>query len=85
MSNYFDSPFKGSPFSQQVTNPNIVVGRHSYYSGYYHGHSFDDPLIALLLEMNWWDWSDEQLKSVMPMLTSGDAEGLYRHWLSFKA
>ena len=23
-------------------NPNIKVGRYSYYSGYYHGHSFDD-------------------------------------------
>jgi chloramphenicol O-acetyltransferase type B len=40
--NYFDSPFRGKPLSEQVTNPNIVVGRHSYYSGYYHGHSFDD-------------------------------------------
>jgi len=40
--NYFDSPFRGKPLTEQVTNPNIVVGRHSYYSGYYHGHSFDD-------------------------------------------
>ncbi|EKO3481646.1 type B chloramphenicol O-acetyltransferase [Vibrio fluvialis] len=42
MSNYFDSPFSGKPLTEQVTNPNIHVGRHSYYSGYYHGHSFDD-------------------------------------------
>lgn len=42
MSNYFTSPFKGKLLSEQVTNPNIVVGRYSYYSGYYHGHSFDD-------------------------------------------
>ena len=40
--NYFESPFKGIPLSKQVTNPNIIVGRYSYYSGYYHGHSFDD-------------------------------------------
>jgi chloramphenicol O-acetyltransferase type B len=40
--NYFDSPFRGKPLLEQVTNPNIIVGRHSYYSGYYHGHSFDD-------------------------------------------
>ncbi|KTD49237.1 chloramphenicol acetyltransferase [Legionella quateirensis] len=40
--NYFESPFKGIPLSEQVTNPNIIVGRYSYYSGYYHGHSFDD-------------------------------------------
>ncbi|KQH88006.1 chloramphenicol acetyltransferase [Vibrio furnissii] len=42
MSNYFDNPFSGQPLTEQVTNPNIHVGRHSYYSGYYHGHSFDD-------------------------------------------
>ena len=42
MSNFFDSPFKGITLDRQVTNPNIVVRRYSYYSGYYHGHSFDD-------------------------------------------
>ena len=42
MSNFFESPFLGIPLDRQVTNPNIVVGRYSYYSGYYHGHSFDD-------------------------------------------
>ena len=42
MNNFFDSPFKGIPLTEQVTNPNIQVGRYSYYSGYYHGHSFDD-------------------------------------------
>lgn len=42
MNNFFDSPFKGIPLTEQVTNPNIKVGRYSYYSGYYHGHSFDD-------------------------------------------
>lgn len=40
MSNYFKSPFRGKLLSEQVTNPNIVVGRYSYYSGYHHGHSF---------------------------------------------
>lgn len=40
--NYFENPFKGVPISEQITNPNIIVGRYSYYSGYYHGHSFDD-------------------------------------------
>ncbi|GAU83014.1 type B chloramphenicol O-acetyltransferase [Bosea sp. BIWAKO-01] len=42
MTNVFESPFKGRLLSEQVTNPNIIVGRYSYYSGYYHGHSFDD-------------------------------------------
>jgi chloramphenicol O-acetyltransferase type B len=42
MANYFDSPFNSKPLSEQVTNPNIIVGRYSYYAGYYHGHPFDD-------------------------------------------
>lgn len=48
MNNYFESPFKGVPLAEQVTNPNISVGRYSYYSGYYHGHSFDDCARYLL-------------------------------------
>lgn len=48
MSNFFESPFKGRLLSEQVTNPNIEVGRFSYYSGYYHGHSFDDCARYLL-------------------------------------
>ncbi|MGH6760897.1 MAG: type B chloramphenicol O-acetyltransferase [Phyllobacterium sp.] len=42
MMNTFESPFKGKLLSEQVKNPNIRYGRYSYYSGYYHGHSFDD-------------------------------------------
>src|SRR5690606_37175166 len=48
MQNYFESPFKGITLDKQVTNPNILVGRYSYYSGYYHGHSFDDCARYLL-------------------------------------
>ncbi|WP_041277819.1 type B chloramphenicol O-acetyltransferase [Desulfotalea psychrophila] len=42
MNNYFASPFSGKSLQEQVTNPNIIVGKNSYYSGYYHQHSFDD-------------------------------------------
>ena len=42
MKNYFESPFVGKQLKDQITNPNIIVGDHSYYSGYYHHHSFDD-------------------------------------------
>lgn len=204
MDDYFDSPFKGLTLDKQVKNQNIIVGRYSYYSGYYHGHSFndcaryllpdpgvdkliigsfcsigsgaafimagnqghrndwistfpfywmpevsafagaqngyepagdteigndvwigseaiimpgvkigdgavigtralvtrdvepyaivggnpakvirkrfDDQTIAMLLEMKWWDWSDEQLKTAMHLLTSGNVGALYRHW-----
>ncbi|MGQ3676161.1 type B chloramphenicol O-acetyltransferase [Xanthobacter sp. TB0139] len=42
MISVFESPFKGIRLEEQVKNPNIIVGRYSYYSGYYHGHGFDD-------------------------------------------
>ena len=204
MNNVFESPFKGITLDRLVTNPNIRVGRYSYYSGYYHGHGFDEcarfllpeegvdklvigsfcsigsgaafimagnqghrsdwistfPFywmpeidafggarngfepagdtvigndvwigteaivmpgvkighgavigtralvtkdvepyaivggnpsktlrmrfvegdIARLLELRWWDWSDDELKSAMPLLTDGDISALYRHW-----
>lgn len=50
--NYFESPFKGIPLDQQIKNPNIIVGRYSYYSGYYHGHSFDDCARYLMPDRN---------------------------------
>lgn len=40
--NFFDSPFKGKIIKDHISNPNIIAGKYSYYSGYYHGHSFDD-------------------------------------------
>ncbi len=204
MHNFFESPFRGITLDKQVTHPNIVVGRYSYYSGYYHGHGFDDcarfllpeegadrlivgsfcsigsgaafimagnqghrndwistfpfywmsevpafagaqngylpagdtvigndvwigseaivmPGVTIghgavigtralvtrdvepyaiiggnpgkvirkrfsdadidrLLEMAWWNWSDDQLHEAMPVLTSGDVEALHRHW-----
>lgn len=48
VNNYFESPFVGKSLKEQVTNPNIIVGEHSYYSGYYHKHSFDDCARYLL-------------------------------------
>lgn len=204
MKNVFESPFKGITLDRLVTNPNIRVGRYSYYSGYYHGHGFDEcarfllpeegvdklvigsfcsigsgaafimagnqghrrdwistfPFywmpeidafegarngfepagdtvigndvwigteaivmpgvkighgavigtralvtkdvepyaivggnpsktlrmrfveadIARLLELRWWDWSDDELKAAMPLLTDGNISALYRHW-----
>lgn len=42
MENFFESPFKGKIIKDHITNKNITAGKYSYYSGYYHGHSFDD-------------------------------------------
>lgn len=40
--NPFNSPFEGYEIRQHIQNKNIQAGRHSYYSGYYHGHHFED-------------------------------------------
>ena len=46
--NFFESPFKGKIIRDHVTNPNIIAGKYSYYSGYYHRHSFDECARYLL-------------------------------------
>ncbi|NDV19405.1 type B chloramphenicol O-acetyltransferase [Pseudodesulfovibrio sp. JC047] len=38
----FESPFEGYEIRHHITNKNIQVGQHSYYSGYYHGHHFEE-------------------------------------------
>jgi chloramphenicol O-acetyltransferase type B len=50
LKNYFESPFVGESLKEQVTNSNIIVGKYSYYSGYYHNHSFDDCARYLLAD-----------------------------------
>ncbi|MCL1676801.1 type B chloramphenicol O-acetyltransferase [Elizabethkingia meningoseptica] len=48
MKNFFESPFRGKIINEHIQNPNIIAGKYSYYSGYYHGHSFDDCARYLL-------------------------------------
>lgn len=50
MENFFESPFKGKIIRDHIKNPNIVAGKYSYYSGYYHGHPFDECARYLLPE-----------------------------------
>ncbi len=46
--NFFESPFRGKIINEHIQNPNIIAGKYSYYSGYYHGHSFEDCARYLL-------------------------------------
>lgn len=41
---------------------------------------FNDDVIAMLLELRWWDWSDGELRAAMPILTSGNVSALHHHW-----
>lgn len=84
MENYFESPFKGVTLDKQVTNPNISVGRYSYYSGYYHGHGFEDCARYLVLD----EGADRLISGSFCSIGSGAAfivagnQGHRHEWIS---
>lgn len=39
-------------------------------------YRFDTETIAQLLKLKWWDWSEEEVKNVMPLICSENIEGL---------
>jgi len=84
MNNVFESPFKGITLDRQVKNPNIIVGRYSYYSGYYHGHSFEDCARYLLSD----DGADKLIIGSFCSIGSGAAfimagnQGHRNDWIS---
>lgn len=84
MENYFESPFRGITLDKQVNNPNLVVGRFSYYSGYYHGHSFEDCARYLLPD----DGADKLIIGSFCSIGSGAAfimagnQGHRNEWIS---
>ena len=41
MENYFKNEFSSQLLCETVTHPNIEVGAFTYYSGFYHKHSFE--------------------------------------------
>lgn len=47
--NAFDTWLKGQIIKDHVTNPNIEVGEYSYYSGFYHGKTFEDQAVRYLM------------------------------------
>lgn len=44
---------------------------------------FDERSIERLLAMQWRHWSDDQLKAVMPLMTSSNIAALFQHWKEF--
>lgn len=39
---------------------------------------FDEETIARLLELRWWDWSEERIAANAPLLSNADVEGFFR-------
>lgn len=53
------------PYAIVVGNPARVIRKR-----------FDDEMIDLLLQWKWWDKSIEEIKSLVPILTSGDLDNV---------
>ncbi|HCE2142232.1 type C chloramphenicol O-acetyltransferase [Vibrio parahaemolyticus] len=45
----FDTWLKAQVIKDHITNPNIIVGDYSYYSGFYHQKSFEEQAVRYLL------------------------------------
>ncbi|WP_407082491.1 CatB-related O-acetyltransferase [Photobacterium leiognathi] len=58
-----------APYTVVVANNHVVKQR------------FTPEQIEMLTEMQWWDWSEQQLKQAMQLMCSGDVEQLYRYYL----
>ncbi|WP_434145239.1 CatB-related O-acetyltransferase [Photobacterium leiognathi] len=58
-----------APYTVVVANNHVVKQR------------FTSEQIEMLTEMQWWDWSEQQLKKAMQLMCSGDVEQLYNYYL----
>lgn len=58
--NAFDTWLKGQVIKDHVTNTNIEVGDYSYYSGFYHGKTFEDQSVRYLIgdSVTQQEWQD---------------------------
>ena len=43
-------------------------------------HRFDDATVATLLEMAWWNWTQDHIVEAIPLLQSGGIAELERYW-----
>ena len=59
------------PYSVVVANNHVVKQR------------FTVKQIEMLTEMQWWNWSELQLKQAMQVMCSGDVEQLYTYYLEY--
>lgn len=51
------------PYSIVIGNPGVVVRRR-----------FTEEVIGRLLAIQWWNWDDDRIKKVLPLLLSDDPE-----------
>nr|WP_318483195.1 CatB-related O-acetyltransferase [Photobacterium leiognathi] len=58
-----------APYTVVVANNHLVKER------------FKPEQVEMLTEMQWWDWSEQQLKQAIQLMCSGDVEQLYNYYL----
>lgn len=63
----------GSVVVKDVAPYAVVAGNPARFKKY----RFSHENIELLLEIQWWDWPDDQIREAIPILMSGDFEKLF--------
>lgn len=63
----------GSVVVKDVAPYSVVAGNPARFKKY----RFSHENIELLLEIQWWDWPDDQIREAIPILMSGDFEKLF--------
>jgi acetyltransferase-like isoleucine patch superfamily enzyme len=63
----------GSVISKDVAPYSVVCGNPARHKKF----RFENATIARLLEIAWWDWTDDKIREAIPILMSGDIEKLF--------
>lgn len=58
-----------APYAVVGGNPSVLIKSR-----------FEKQEIKQLFSMKWWNWKEEKIKEVMPLICSSDIEGLFEYW-----
>ena len=46
-------------------------------------YRFEEDKVKLLLEISWWDWTEEKIQEAVPLLSSGYVDKFISHYMAF--
>lgn len=58
-----------APYAVVGGNPSVLIKSR-----------FEKQEIKQLFSMKWWNWKEEKIKEVMPLICSSDIKGLFEYW-----
>ncbi len=62
-----------SPYSIVGGNPSVFIKKR-----------FNEEEIQQLLSMKWWNWKEDKVKEIMPLICNTDVSGLWDYWIENK-